>query len=44
MGPPLPAAAGKVIYDVHAIGNPALWWLQLLPSCFYYWFKARLLG
>jgi dolichyl-phosphate-mannose--protein O-mannosyl transferase len=28
MGPPLPAATGKVIYDVHAIGNPALWWLS----------------
>lgn len=28
MGPPLPIATGKVIYDVHAIGNPALWWLS----------------
>lgn len=28
MQPPLPAGAGKVIYDVHAIGNPALWWLS----------------
>lgn len=26
MGPPLPAGAGKVIYDVHAMGNPFLWW------------------
>ncbi|MGK7873325.1 MAG: dolichyl-phosphate-mannose--protein mannosyltransferase [Xenococcaceae cyanobacterium] len=26
--PPLPAGAGKVIYDVHAMGNPALWWLS----------------
>lgn len=26
--PPLPAGTGKVIYDVHAIGNPALWWLS----------------
>ena len=26
--PPLPAGAGKVIYDVHAIGNPLLWWLS----------------
>ncbi len=25
--PPLPDGAGKVIYDVHAMGNPALWWL-----------------
>lgn len=28
VGPPLPAAYGKVIYDVHAIGNPALWWFS----------------
>ncbi|BAZ41204.1 glycosyl transferase family protein [Calothrix sp. NIES-4101] len=27
MGPPLPPGAGKVIYDVHAMGNPFLWWL-----------------
>ncbi|MEH1855441.1 MAG: phospholipid carrier-dependent glycosyltransferase [Nostoc sp.] len=26
MGPPLPAGAGQVIYDVHAMGNPFLWW------------------
>lgn len=26
--PPLPAGVGKVIYDVHAIGNPILWWLS----------------
>lgn len=26
--PPLPANAGKVIYDVHAMGNPILWWLS----------------
>ncbi|MEH2025602.1 dolichyl-phosphate-mannose--protein mannosyltransferase [Nostoc sp.] len=25
MGPPLPAGAGQVIYDVHAMGNPFLW-------------------
>ncbi|GAA6619087.1 dolichyl-phosphate-mannose--protein mannosyltransferase [Scytonema sp. NUACC26] len=25
IGPPLPEA-GKVIYDVHAMGNPILWW------------------
>ncbi len=28
MGPPLPAADGEVDYDVHAIGNPALWWFS----------------
>jgi hypothetical protein len=27
MGPPLPAGTAKVIYDVHAMGNPFLWWL-----------------
>ncbi|MBD2196547.1 MULTISPECIES: dolichyl-phosphate-mannose--protein mannosyltransferase [Calothrix] len=26
MGPNLPAADGMVIYDVHAMGNPFLWW------------------
>jgi len=28
-GPDLPSAAGKVIYDVHAMGNPFLWWFGL---------------
>jgi dolichyl-phosphate-mannose-protein mannosyltransferase len=26
MGPPLPTGTGKIIYDVHAMGNPFLWW------------------
>ncbi|MBW4508654.1 MAG: phospholipid carrier-dependent glycosyltransferase [Scytonematopsis contorta HA4267-MV1] len=26
MGPPLPNGVGKIIYDVHAMGNPFLWW------------------
>ena len=26
--PPLPPGTGKVIFDVHAIGNPILWWLS----------------
>jgi dolichyl-phosphate-mannose--protein O-mannosyl transferase len=26
--PPLPSGVGKVIYDVHAMGNPILWWLS----------------
>ena len=26
IGPPLPSNTGKVIYDVHAMGNPLLWW------------------
>ncbi len=28
IGPPLPAASARVIYDVHAIGNPMLWWFS----------------
>lgn len=28
VGPPLPADAGTVIYDVHAMGNPILWWFS----------------
>jgi dolichyl-phosphate-mannose-protein mannosyltransferase len=27
-GPPLPANATNVIYDVHAMGNPILWWFS----------------
>ncbi len=26
--PPLPSGVGNIIYDVHAIGNPILWWLS----------------
>jgi len=26
--PPLPAGAYKYVYDVHAMGNPFLWWLS----------------
>lgn len=28
--PPLPASAGKIIYDVHAMGNPILWWFSTI--------------
>jgi dolichyl-phosphate-mannose--protein O-mannosyl transferase len=28
VGPPLPASASNVIYDVHAMGNPILWWFS----------------
>ncbi len=28
IGPPLPLNTGKVIYDVHAMGNPLLWWFS----------------
>ncbi len=27
---PFPVAGDKIIYDVHSIGNPALWWLSTL--------------
>ncbi len=30
VGPPLPAAAARIAYDVHAMGNPILWWLSTL--------------
>lgn len=30
LGPPLPMGTGKVVYAVHALGNPWLWWLGLL--------------
>ncbi len=33
-GPPLPAGAGKVVYDVHAMGNPFLWWFGLAAIIF----------
>lgn len=28
--PPLPAGTDKAIFDVHAMGNPALWWLSAI--------------
>jgi dolichyl-phosphate-mannose-protein mannosyltransferase len=34
MGPPLPANAGQVIYDVHAMGNPFLWWFGVAAMLF----------
>ena len=36
-GPPLPSGAGKVIYDVHAMGNPFLWWFGLAAIIFLIW-------
>ncbi|MGG6293286.1 phospholipid carrier-dependent glycosyltransferase [Leptolyngbya sp. AN02str] len=30
VGPPLPNEAGRIIYDVHAMGNPPLWWASTL--------------
>jgi dolichyl-phosphate-mannose-protein mannosyltransferase len=34
LGPPLPSGAGKVIYDVHAMGNPFLWWFGVAAMLF----------
>ncbi len=34
IGPPLPSNAGKVIYDVHAMGNPLLWWFGFTAILF----------
>ncbi|MEH2459894.1 dolichyl-phosphate-mannose--protein mannosyltransferase [Nostoc sp.] len=34
MGPPLPAGAGQVVYDVHAMGNPFLWWFGIAAMLF----------
>ncbi len=33
-GPPLPASAAKIIYDVHAMGNPFLWWFAVAAILF----------
>ncbi len=33
-GPSLPTNAAKFIYDVHAMGNPILWWLGLAAMLF----------
>ncbi|MFN6558327.1 MAG: dolichyl-phosphate-mannose--protein mannosyltransferase [Nostoc sp. ChiSLP01] len=34
IGPPLPAGTEKVIYDVHAMGNPFLWWFGVAAILF----------
>lgn len=34
LGPPLPSGTGKVVYDVHAMGNPFLWWFSLFALVF----------
>jgi dolichyl-phosphate-mannose-protein mannosyltransferase len=51
LGPPLPAGTGKVIYDVHAMGNPFLWWCgvaalvflagMLVSQVVIYWVKQK---
>ena len=34
VAPPLPAESAKVIYDVHAMGNPLLWWFSTAAIAF----------
>jgi dolichyl-phosphate-mannose--protein O-mannosyl transferase len=34
LGPPLPSGTGKVFYDVHAMGNPFLWWFGVAALLF----------
>jgi dolichyl-phosphate-mannose-protein mannosyltransferase len=34
LGPELPDNAGKIIYDVHAMGNPFLWWFGVAALIF----------
>jgi dolichyl-phosphate-mannose--protein O-mannosyl transferase len=41
MEPDLPAGAGRVIYDVHAMGNPALWWLSTASILFILWMLGQ---
>jgi dolichyl-phosphate-mannose-protein mannosyltransferase len=39
--PALPATTGKVIYDVHAMGNPVLWWLSTAAIFYMLWLVLR---
>ncbi|MBE9190327.1 phospholipid carrier-dependent glycosyltransferase [Gloeocapsopsis crepidinum LEGE 06123] len=41
VGPPLPASYARVIYDVHAIGNPILWWLSTVGIVTLLWRLIR---
>ncbi|MBE9207346.1 phospholipid carrier-dependent glycosyltransferase [Nostoc sp. LEGE 06077] len=51
LGPDLPANAGKTIYDVHAMGNPFLWWFgaaailflmgMLIVAIFTFWQQKK---
>ncbi|HEY9847639.1 MAG TPA: phospholipid carrier-dependent glycosyltransferase [Candidatus Caenarcaniphilales bacterium] len=41
IGPRLPQSAAKVIYDVHALGNPALWWLSSVAIILLVWVLAQ---
>ncbi|HCF28998.1 MAG TPA: dolichyl-phosphate-mannose--protein O-mannosyl transferase [Cyanobacteria bacterium UBA11049] len=37
VAPPLPAQSVKVIYDVHAMANPLLWWFSTAAIAFLFW-------
>lgn len=39
--PALPEGAGKIVYDVHAMGNPALWWLSTGAIFYMLWLLVR---
>lgn len=39
--PALPEGVGKIVYDVHAMGNPALWWLSTAAIFYMLWRVAR---
>lgn len=48
IGPPLPVNATKFVYDVHAMGNPFLWWPSTLAILgmvgLLIWYLGRWLG
>jgi dolichyl-phosphate-mannose--protein O-mannosyl transferase len=41
VGPPLPATDVKVIYDVHAMGNPLLWWFSTAAIVLLLWMLVK---
>lgn len=41
VGPPLPVDSARVIYDVHAMGNPVLWWFSTAVILFFLWILAK---
>ncbi|NHC36184.1 dolichyl-phosphate-mannose--protein mannosyltransferase [Scytonema millei] len=41
VGPSIPEASAKVIYDVHAMGNPILWWFSAVAILYAVWVVAK---
>ena len=41
VGPPLPEASTQVIYDVHAMGNPILWWFSAAAIFYAVWVVVK---